>query len=73
MAKQERDMSGILSKNDRKKTEKQPDYRGRCCIRGEQLEISAWVHESPNGGKFLTLKYQEPRDKDANQKDDFPF
>ena len=55
--------SGALFKNDNKKTEKQPDYKGSGIINGEQKEISAWINTSAKGLKYMSLTFQEPRDE----------
>jgi len=43
---EQKENTGVLFKNDFKKTEKQPDYKGSCFIKGEKMEISAWLNES---------------------------
>lgn len=53
-------MSGALFRNERKETEKQPDYTGECEVRGEKLRISAWLRESKNGKKYMSLAFSEP-------------
>lgn len=51
------DMSGILTKNDRKTTDKHPTHRGSCEINGVQYWISAWVKEGRDGTKLAGQKY----------------
>lgn len=72
--------SGVLFKNDQKEG-KQPDYRGKCEIEGKAYEIAAWIREGEKG-KFMSLKFQEPRQKQEKPKpkagfddmeDDIPF
>ena len=55
--------SGALFKNDNKKTEKQPDYKGSGIINGEHKEISAWINTSAKGLKYMSLTFQEPREQ----------
>lgn len=50
-------LSGALFKNDKKETEKHPDYRGSCEIDGTQYWVSSWLNESKNGRKYLSLKF----------------
>ena len=57
MAFQQRDMSGVLFKNDKDGVESRPDYRGTATIDGEELEIAAWIKEGKNG-KFMSLSFQ---------------
>ncbi len=57
-------MTGVLFKNDKKEPgSKQPDYRGKCEIGGKVLEIAAWIREGEKG-KFMSLKFQEPRQQE---------
>lgn len=56
---EQRDLSGVLFKNDKKGNEKAPDYQGNCLIAGEKLRISAWIKEGAKG-KFMSLAFSEP-------------
>jgi hypothetical protein len=55
MAFEQRENSGVLFKNRRKEKPNQPDYTGNVNIGGEVLNLSAWIKEDKNGGKFLSL------------------
>lgn len=58
MAFQQRDMGGVLFRNDRKKPDSnQPDYKGTCLVNGEELEIAAWIKEGKKG-KFMSLQFK---------------
>jgi len=49
---------GSIFKNDRKKDEKHPDYKGNAMTpNGEEIEIALWVKEGKNG-KFFSVKIQ---------------
>jgi hypothetical protein len=58
----QRELSGILFKNDRKTTDKHPDYKGRATIDRQELYISAWIKEGRNG-KFMSLSFKSPADQ----------
>ena len=58
-------LSGALFKNDKKETEKHPDYKGSCEIDGTEYWVSSWLNESKNGRKYLSLRFSP---KDAPQK-----
>jgi hypothetical protein len=62
MAYEQRDGQGSLFKNDEKKTEKHPDYRGECMIDGKKFWLSAWIKTGKNG-KFMSLALQPKEDK----------
>ena len=57
---EQKENTGVLFKNDFKKTEKQPHYKGSCFIKGEKMEISAWLNESKDGKKYMGLQFSEP-------------
>ena len=48
--------SGALFKNDKKESEKQPDYRGPINVQGVDMEIAAWLKTSKAGKKFMSLQ-----------------
>ena len=52
MEKQARGNSGVLFKNDKKETEKHPDYKGSILINGTDYWLSAWIKEGKSG-KFM--------------------
>lgn len=54
MERQARDNSGVLFKNDKKESEKHPDYKGSMIVNGEDYWLSAWIKEGKNG-KFMGL------------------
>lgn len=58
------DMSGVLFKNEKKQSEKSPDYTGHGIVKNQQVYISAWVNEAKGGRKYFALKFKE---KDANK------
>ena len=71
---------GAIFKNEHKKTENHPDYRGTINVDGVDKEISLWVQTSKAGKKFFSASIQEPykpEQKDAQaseeEADDMPF
>ena len=49
--------TGILSKNDRKETEKHPDIKGTLNVNGVEYYLAGWLNERKDGtGKFYSLK-----------------
>ena len=65
MTQYDNNMRGIISKNDRKTKDDQPDIRGNCEINGVEYWISGWQKERKDGtGKFYQLKFEA---KDASK------
>lgn len=58
---------GVLFKNNKKETERHPDYTGKLNVEGVELYLSAWIKESKSGMKFMSLSLgkevtQTPKD-----------
>jgi hypothetical protein len=54
---EQRELSGILFKNEDKAKENDRDYRGECKINGTPYWVSGWVKEGKRG-KFLSLAFK---------------
>lgn len=52
-----RDNSGILFKNDRKKSDGHPDYTGNCTINGVNYFMDAWIKDGAKG-KFMSFAFK---------------
>ena len=82
---EQKNNTGAIFKNDYKKTEQHPDYKGKAMIDGKAKDVSAWLNESKNGTKYLSIKFSEPWAAEAEapkqdmpqdlpkQLDDLPF
>lgn len=51
---QQRDMNGVLFKNDKGDNPARPDYRGELVIDGRTYELSSWIKDGQKG-KFMSL------------------
>ena len=78
---EQKDNTGAIFRNDFKKTETHPDYKGKCLVDGKQKEIALWLNESKTGKKYFSVKFSEPyKNEDAEtnvreglKQDDLPF
>lgn len=57
---------GVLFKNDRKQSDKHPDYTGRINIQGVEHWLSAWINDGAKG-KFMSLAIGDPCQQKAEQ------
>lgn len=64
MAYEQKEMCGVLFRNDRKTQDNHPDHNGSCTINGVEYWISAWVKEGQRG-KFFSMAFKPKLD---NQK-----
>ena len=58
---------GSLFKNDRKETDKHPNYKGSLNVAGTDYWISAWIKKSKEGSTFMSLSVEE-KGKDNRKK-----
>ena len=73
MAYELRDNSGSLFRNERKETDRHPDYTGSVMVGGVEYRLSAWVKGGENGKKkFFSLGFtpKENREQDPAPKSD---
>jgi len=61
--------TGALFKNNRKETEKHPDYTGSINVEGHDYWLSAWLKTDKNGNKFMSLSVKR-KDGTAARPDD---
>lgn len=74
MAYENKDGEGALFKNDDKKTEQHPDYRGNLKLNGQDFYVSAWIKSSKDGKKkYMSLSVKPKQQREAPPQDSAPF
>jgi hypothetical protein len=62
-----RNNTGAIFKNDNKKAENHPDYKGKVNVNGKDMEIALWMKTSAKGVKFMSASFSEPFVKNEPQ------
>lgn len=52
--------AGAIFKNNYKKSESHPDYKGKCVVNGKEMEIALWVKTSSAGNTYFSASFSEP-------------
>lgn len=55
-----RNNTGAIFKNDNKKAENHPDYKGKVNVNGKDMEVALWLKTSAKGVKFMSASFSEP-------------
>lgn len=55
---------GALFKEDEKKSDNHPDYKGKINVNGQDFWLSAWIKTAETGRKYMSLSVQP---KEAQQ------
>lgn len=69
---------GVLFKNDRKQSDKHPDYTGKINVNGTECYLSAWINDGQKG-KYMSLsigkevEQQKTPQNNPPEFDDIPF
>lgn len=64
---EQKNNTGAIFKNDYKKTETQPDYKGKAMVDGKKKELALWLNESKEGVKYFSVKFSEPYQAEVEQ------
>lgn len=71
---------GALFKNDDKKADSHPDYKGKINTNGQDFWLSAWIKQSKDGKKYMSLsvtpmeeKKPAPKAKPKDMDGDIPW
>jgi len=59
--------TGALFKNEKKQSDRHPDYNGSCEVNGVEMWMSAWIKTSKAGKKFMSFAFN-PKEVQATTK-----
>ena len=57
---EQKNNTGAIFKNDNKKAENHPDYKGKVNVNGKEMEVALWLKTSAKGVKFMSASFSEP-------------
>ena len=71
MAYELKEGQGSLFRNDKRRTDKSPEYTGRIKgLDGNEYRLAAWVKEGKSGTKFFSIQMSHP--KPEGEKEEAP-
>ena len=59
--------TGAIFKNENKKAENHPDYKGKVNVNNKEMEVALWLKTSAKGLKFFSASFSEPYIKSEPQ------
>lgn len=65
MSYEQKDNDLVLFKNDKKESDKHPDYKGGGMVNGVEVWLSAWINKSKDGKTYMSLKTQNKQEVQA--------
>ncbi len=68
---EQRELSGVLSRNTKRENDRQPEFKGSATIHGVAYWLAAWVKEGPDG-KFFSLSFKRKDDQSTQVKPSAP-
>lgn len=75
MAYEQRDNSGTVFENDRKESDRHPDYTGKAMVGGVMYWASMWVKEKQDGTEFFSFSLKpmdEQQDRQRTERREEP-
>tara|TARA_R110000824_G_scaffold26154_3_gene90289 strand:- start:1995 stop:2219 length:225 start_codon:yes stop_codon:yes gene_type:complete len=63
MAFEHNENTATVFNNDKKSSEKHPDYTGKGKVGDELMEFAVWKKKSANGNDYMYMSWKKPSDK----------
>ncbi len=77
---EQKELTGVLFKNDKKTETKHPDAKGSCLIDGKEYWVAAWRKQSKDGAAYTSLSFtlkeakpEAPPEINDTMASDLPF
>jgi len=70
---EQKNNTGAIFRNNYKKTDSQPDYKGKAVIDGVEKEIALWLNESKSGVKYFSAAFSKPYQAEVEAGGDEPI
>ena len=70
---EQKNNTGAIFKNNYKKTDSQPDYKGKAVIDGVEKDVALWLKESKNGVKYFSAAFSKPYQAEVEAGGDEPI
>ena len=70
---EQKNNTGAIFKNNYKKTDSQPDYKGKAVIDGVEKEVALWLNESKSGVKYFSATFSKPYQAEVEAGGDEPI
>ena len=65
MAKEMKEGEIVVFRNNDKKSEKHPVFKGRAMVNGQLMYVSLWVRTHENTGAYFSGQIQPPKEQTA--------
>ena len=64
MSYEQKDNTGVFFNNNKKDSDKHPDFTGSILVEGIKKDVSIWKNKSKNGNDYYSMSFKDPYIKD---------
>ena len=68
MAEYSNENKGVAFRNDYRKEDKHPNFKGKGNFNGQDFDIAIWERTSPKG-QFFSISFSEPYEKEMREQE----
>ena len=62
---EQKNNNGVLFANEKRTSDKHPNYNGTAIVDGKPKSMSAWINKSKSGKSYMKITFQEPYKKEV--------